>query len=279
MLLVGRSARRTLLQVQRQWLSMADPYYILGVDKATPYPQIKKAFYKLANEFHPDKNPSSEAEQKFVVIKQAFEAIKMEKGLMKPQHLYRSEDRASMRPNPEQYRTEDDENAKNFRDYTVFSEKASGQEEYETFNSSFRTIKDINEIKIKVEEGQMKDPTTRFGLDQFRGRISSYSEGGLKYIFVLLTGITFFTLITNQIFSQRETEVKEGALARLTQVHKRKTIQSDLIDTKKVDLANLEKSPRIREIESKLRREEVLTHSGTALLSDKVISPSQLNSV
>ena len=36
--------------------TFADPYYILGVDKNAPFPQIKKAFYKLANEFHPDKN-------------------------------------------------------------------------------------------------------------------------------------------------------------------------------------------------------------------------------
>lgn len=36
--------------------SFADPYYILGVDKNAPFPEIKKAFYKLANEFHPDKN-------------------------------------------------------------------------------------------------------------------------------------------------------------------------------------------------------------------------------
>lgn len=42
---------------------------------------------------------------------------------------------------------------KNFRDYTVFSEKAAAHEEYMTFNSSFKTINDINEIKIKVEEG------------------------------------------------------------------------------------------------------------------------------
>lgn len=36
--------------------SSADPYYILGVDKNAPFPEIKKAFYRLANEFHPDKN-------------------------------------------------------------------------------------------------------------------------------------------------------------------------------------------------------------------------------
>jgi preprotein translocase subunit Sec63 len=36
--------------------TFADPYYILGVDKNAPFPEIKKAFYKLASEFHPDKN-------------------------------------------------------------------------------------------------------------------------------------------------------------------------------------------------------------------------------
>lgn len=38
--------------------SFSDPYYILGVDKNAAFPEIKKAFYKLANEFHPDKNNS-----------------------------------------------------------------------------------------------------------------------------------------------------------------------------------------------------------------------------
>lgn len=36
----------------------ADPYYILGVDKTASFIDIKKAFYKLASEFHPDKNSS-----------------------------------------------------------------------------------------------------------------------------------------------------------------------------------------------------------------------------
>lgn len=34
----------------------ADPHYILGVEKEAPFQEIKAAFYKLANEFHPDKN-------------------------------------------------------------------------------------------------------------------------------------------------------------------------------------------------------------------------------
>ena len=47
---------------------------------------------------------------------------------MKPQNLYPSDDRSSMRPNPEKYSMDQDEDVKNFRDYTVFSEKAEGDE-------------------------------------------------------------------------------------------------------------------------------------------------------
>ncbi len=38
--------------------AIADPYYILGVERNAPFPEIKKAFYRLASEFHPDRNSS-----------------------------------------------------------------------------------------------------------------------------------------------------------------------------------------------------------------------------
>lgn len=85
-----------------------------------------------------------------MVIKQAFESIKMEKGLMKPQNLYPSEQRESMRPNPEKYAADEEEGARSTRDYTVFGEKAAGREEYASFGGSFKTINDINSVKIKV---------------------------------------------------------------------------------------------------------------------------------
>ena len=49
----------------------------------------------------------------------------------------------------------------------------------------------------------MVDPISRFGLDQHKARISSYSEGGNKYFFVIMTGLTIFTILTNQIFNEK----------------------------------------------------------------------------
>lgn len=98
-----------------------------------------------------------------------------------------------------------------------------------SFNSSFKTINDINNIKIKVEEGVMPDPTERFGLSKFTAKISSYNEAGLKYFFVMMTGLMIFLVIANQSYSQKEVETKEGALKKLTQIQKRKTIAADLV--------------------------------------------------
>lgn len=40
-------------------------------------------------------------------------------------------------------------------------------------------------------------------------------------------------------------EVKEGALKKLTQVQKRKTIVSDLVENRRIDLQNLKKSKEV----------------------------------
>lgn len=52
-----------------------DFYKILGVSKSASQDEIKKAYRKLAIEFHPDKNKSKEAEEKFKEINQAYEVL------------------------------------------------------------------------------------------------------------------------------------------------------------------------------------------------------------
>ncbi len=54
---------------------MKDPYQTLGVSKGATPEEIKKAYRKLAVEFHPDKNKSKEAEEKFKEINQAYEVL------------------------------------------------------------------------------------------------------------------------------------------------------------------------------------------------------------
>jgi len=50
-------------------------YNVLGVDPNCDEQEIKRAYRKMAMKFHPDKNPSSEAEQKFKEINFANEIL------------------------------------------------------------------------------------------------------------------------------------------------------------------------------------------------------------
>merc|ERR1712156_792944 len=55
--------------------SKGDYYKTLGVDKKASKQEIKKAFRKLAVHYHPDKNDSPEAEEKFREIAEAYEVL------------------------------------------------------------------------------------------------------------------------------------------------------------------------------------------------------------
>jgi len=52
-----------------------DYYDILGVEKKTSASEMKKAYRKLALEYHPDRNKSKEAEEKFKEINEAYEVL------------------------------------------------------------------------------------------------------------------------------------------------------------------------------------------------------------
>ncbi len=50
-----------------------DPYSILGVKKGAPIAEVRKAYRKLAKEYHPDRNPNNKAaEEKFKKLSAAF---------------------------------------------------------------------------------------------------------------------------------------------------------------------------------------------------------------
>ncbi|MCB9745650.1 MAG: J domain-containing protein [Alphaproteobacteria bacterium] len=54
---------------------MTDPYRTLGVSKDADQASIRKAFKQLAREYHPDRNPTPEAEARFKEISAAYDVL------------------------------------------------------------------------------------------------------------------------------------------------------------------------------------------------------------
>ncbi len=53
-----------------------DPYSILGVAKSATQDEVKKAYRKLAMQYHPDKNQGDKkAEEKFKELSAAYEVL------------------------------------------------------------------------------------------------------------------------------------------------------------------------------------------------------------
>jgi len=52
-----------------------DYYKTLGVSRGSTQDEIKKAYFKLAKEYHPDVNKAPEAKEKFASINDAYETL------------------------------------------------------------------------------------------------------------------------------------------------------------------------------------------------------------
>ncbi len=59
--------------------SKRDYYEILGVEKTASQAQLKQAYRKLALKFHPDRNKSADAEEKFKEINEAYQVLSDDK--------------------------------------------------------------------------------------------------------------------------------------------------------------------------------------------------------
>ena len=57
-------------------MSKRDYYEVLGVDRDATKQDIRKAYRKLARQYHPDVNKAPDAEEKFKEVKEAYEVLK-----------------------------------------------------------------------------------------------------------------------------------------------------------------------------------------------------------
>src|SRR6186997_3215869 len=53
----------------------ADYYKVLGIDKKASQEDIKKAYRKLARQYHPDTNKDAGAEERFKAISEAYDTL------------------------------------------------------------------------------------------------------------------------------------------------------------------------------------------------------------
>jgi len=58
-----------------QVMNKKDFYSTLGVGRGANQDEIKKAYFKLAKEYHPDVNKAPEAKEKFATINEAYETL------------------------------------------------------------------------------------------------------------------------------------------------------------------------------------------------------------
>ena len=56
-------------------LNKSDFYHTLNVTKGATQDEVKKAYFKLAKQYHPDVNKAPEAKEKFATINEAYETL------------------------------------------------------------------------------------------------------------------------------------------------------------------------------------------------------------
>ena len=56
-------------------MNKKDFYSTLGVTRNATQDEVKKNYFKLAKEFHPDLNKSPDAKEKFASITEAYETL------------------------------------------------------------------------------------------------------------------------------------------------------------------------------------------------------------
>jgi len=135
-------------------MTKQDYYEILGVDKSADKRDIKKAYRKLALKFHPDKNPSKDAEEKFKEISEAYAVLSDDQ----KRQMYDQYGHAGI---DQQYSSEDIFRGADFGDIfrgmgfdinDIFSEFFGGRRGYSPRQRAYRGADLRYDIQISLED-------------------------------------------------------------------------------------------------------------------------------
>ncbi|GAB7219713.1 DnaJ C-terminal domain-containing protein [Vibrio comitans] len=147
-------------------MSKRDLYDILGVDKGSSKKDIKKAYKKLASQYHPDKNPAPSASEKFKEVKEAYEILSdQDKRAQYDQHGHAAFD--------DSYRHEQ-QNARYGNNRSGFSQSSHAHQGFSGFedmfghgrssNFSFEDIFSGEQAHRRPMTGQHREFTLEVGL-------------------------------------------------------------------------------------------------------------------
>lgn len=70
-----QTVQKAFFHTSKTMLMMKDPYATLHINKDANISDIKKAYFKLAKQYHPDTNKDKGAKDKFLEIQQAYEIL------------------------------------------------------------------------------------------------------------------------------------------------------------------------------------------------------------
>ena len=120
-----------------------DPYKILDVRKSDDFKEIKKKYYQLVSQYHPDRNDSEVSNQIFKDILEAFELVKQDRGLSTKKPLIKAnaeenDDFKSKRPFASEYNENFDREKNKYGDFdsAEFFYKAQTNEKYSQYSGS-----------------------------------------------------------------------------------------------------------------------------------------------
>ena len=294
MMLSGRRQISRLFATFRSF----DPYKTLNSSKQDDFNTIKKRYFKLVSQYHPDRNEGEvvcihqETKAIFKDILEAYESIKIERGLSTKKPLMKgpAEDDGfkSKRPFAGQYAEDFQREKEKYGDFDsaefYYRSETGGKTRYtgrhRLTQDSFKEMSEANSTEFKPAEGDLPNTMNRFGLEKVRAKIKNWSDRSFgTYVAMFSIGVLGVLLCISWQQNAAE-EAQEDQLEQFTEKitsYKTNLEKSDLATSKEGGYERVKIEAETIRL-TKREQEEYLKRTGVAKISQqekrlKVLSP------